>query len=119
VERSVPVGTIILWYGVYGSWPSTWYPCNGRYGTPDLRDRFVVGAGSTYNPSDTGGATSHLHNVSTALHRHSLIAGTDIAAGANYKNETLLAPTAGPTATTDALPPYMSLVYLIYTGKSR
>ena len=117
--RSVLVGTIILWYGAYGTWPSTWYPCNGRYGTPDLRDRFVIGAGSTYNPGDAGGNSSHRHNVAPALHRHPLIAGTDIAAGGDYKNETLLGPAAALTATTDALPPYVSLIYLQYTGKSR
>ena len=32
--------------------------CNGSNGTPDLRNRFVVGAGSSYNVGATGGSNS-------------------------------------------------------------
>lgn len=51
----VPVGGIILWSGSVASIPSGWALCNGSNGTPDLRNRFVVGAGSTYSPGNTGG----------------------------------------------------------------
>lgn len=54
--------------------PSGWQACDGTNGTPDLRNRFVVGAGITYAEGDTGGTTtetltesqipSHVHNVS-------------------------------------------------------
>jgi microcystin-dependent protein len=45
--------------------------CNGNNGTPDLRDRFIVGAGTTYAVNATGGSTdaivvSHTHTGSTA-----------------------------------------------------
>lgn len=53
-----PVGGIIMWSGSIASIPSGWALCNGSNGTPDLRDRFVVGAGSSYNPGATGGANS-------------------------------------------------------------
>ena len=55
---TIPTGLISIWYGSIGSVPSGWYLCDGTNGTPDLRDRFVVGAGSTYSVSATGGATS-------------------------------------------------------------
>lgn len=44
---------ICLWSGAVVDIPAGWALCNGSNGTPDLRDRFVIGAGSTYNPDDT------------------------------------------------------------------
>jgi microcystin-dependent protein len=75
VLAAFPVGGIILWSGSIASVPSGWALCNGSSGTPDLRDRFVVGAGSTYAVAATGGATtvtldttqipSHTHTTSS------------------------------------------------------
>jgi len=72
---AVPTGAIILWSGSTASIPSGWVLCNGSNSTPDLRDRFVVGAGSTYAVDATGGASSvtlseseipsHTHGVGT------------------------------------------------------
>lgn len=69
----VPIGGIILWSGSVASIPSGWALCNGSNGTPDLRNRFVVGAGSTYSPGNTGGLDkvtlslaempSHFHQI--------------------------------------------------------
>lgn len=53
-----PVGGIIMWSGSISTIPSGWALCNGTNGTPDLRDRFVVGAGSTFAPGNTGGTAS-------------------------------------------------------------
>jgi hypothetical protein len=58
----IPVGIICLWSGSTGSIPAGWALCDGGtyngHVTPNLRDRFVVGAGSTYAVAQTGGATS-------------------------------------------------------------
>ena len=51
-------GMIMLWSGSTGSIPSGWVLCNGSNSTPDLRDRFVVGAGSTYSVDATGGSAT-------------------------------------------------------------
>jgi hypothetical protein len=59
VGTTIPAGIISLWYGSIGSVPTGWYLCDGSNGTPDLRDRFIVGAGSTYSVGGTGGATTH------------------------------------------------------------
>ena len=72
-----PVGGIILWSGATNNIPSGWALCNGANGTPNLRNRFVVGAGDTYNPADTGGFTnipviSHSHNTTQNSHRHNI-----------------------------------------------
>jgi hypothetical protein len=65
-----PSGGIILWSGSIGSIPAGWVLCNGNNGTPDLRDRFVVGAGSTYSVDATGGSAdaivvSHTHTATS------------------------------------------------------
>lgn len=70
VGTTIPTGMISLWYGAIGSVPSGWYLCDGTNGTPDLRDRFVVGAGSTYSVAATGGSTdaivvSHTHTATS------------------------------------------------------
>jgi microcystin-dependent protein len=62
----MPVGGIIMWSG--GVVPSGWHLCDGTGGTPDLRDRFVVGAGTTYAAGSSGGAATHDHGGSTAGH---------------------------------------------------
>ena len=52
----IPSGGIFLWSGSIGSIPAGYVLCNGSNGTPDLRDRFVVGAGSAYAVNATGGS---------------------------------------------------------------
>jgi len=77
----VPSGGIIMWSGAIISIPSGWALCNGANGTPDLREKFIVGAGGTYDVGDTGGADSvqltenempsHDHSASTSgSHNH-------------------------------------------------
>jgi hypothetical protein len=70
LANGIPSGAIVMWSGSIASIPSGWLLCNGASGTPDLRDRFVVGAGSTYAVSATGGTAdavvvSHTHTAST------------------------------------------------------
>ncbi|HHY72707.1 MAG TPA: hypothetical protein GX497_05695 [Bacillus bacterium] len=54
----IPSGLISMWSGAISSIPTGWALCNGSNGTPDLRDRFIVGAGSTYAVGATGGAST-------------------------------------------------------------
>lgn len=69
VDSRMPTGGIIMWSGSIASIPSGWNLCDGTNGTPDLRDRFVVGAGSTYAVGATGGATSGTTS-SNGAHTH-------------------------------------------------
>lgn len=67
---AVPTGAILLWSGSTGSIPSGWLLCDGTNGTPDLRDRFIIGAGNTYAVNATGGTAdsiivSHTHTASS------------------------------------------------------
>lgn len=54
-ESSIPKGTILPWYGKSSDIPDGFALCDGTKGTPDLRNRFLVGAGSNYALGDTGG----------------------------------------------------------------
>lgn len=86
VAGGFPSGGIIMWSGSVASIPSGWLLCNGSSGTPDLRDRFIVGAGSTYAVGATGGSANavvvaHTHTYSgntgsAGSHRHGLNANT-------------------------------------------
>lgn len=52
--------------------PDGWALCNGSNGTPDLRDRFVVGAGNSYTVGATGGENTHTLTVNEMpSHGHS------------------------------------------------
>ena len=63
-------GMILMYTG--NSAPSGWAICNGSNGTPDLRDRFIVGAGSAYSVNNTGGAASvTLSTAQIPSHNHS------------------------------------------------
>lgn len=65
-KYSLPVGMIMMWSGSENSVPEGWCLCDGvqrrdRDGTlrtpPNLRDRFIAGAGSSYSVNQTGGST--------------------------------------------------------------
>jgi len=84
--EGVPSGVITLWSGSTGSIPSGWVICDGTNSTPDLRDRFVVGAGNTYAVAATGGAnTVALSEAELAAHTHS-VSGTTASDGAHTHN---------------------------------
>ena len=73
-----PAGGIIMWSG--STAPAGWALCDGTQGTPDLRNKFIVGYSTTYPMSSTGGRRdaiipSHTHNATstfagTALDSH-------------------------------------------------
>lgn len=78
VHDVLPRGVIMLWSGSSASIPAGWQICDGTNSTPNLRDRFVVGAGTTYAVAATGGSAnavvvSHNHTATTAAngdHQH-------------------------------------------------
>jgi microcystin-dependent protein len=139
----VPTGGIIMWSGSIASIPSGWALCNGSNGTPDLRDRFVVGAGSAYAVNATGGSAdaivvSHTHTATSSVtdpgHTHAPGAGTafvtqgngairgaggDTGTSANTASATTgvtvatTVASAGSSGTNANLPPYFALAYIM------
>ncbi len=71
---TVPIGGIIMWSGTIASIPSGWALCNGQTVsgkiTPDLRDRFVIGAGNTYAVGAKGGSTNAILATADNLPAH-------------------------------------------------
>ena len=77
---SIPTGLICMWSGSSSNIPNGWVLCNGSNNTPDLRDKFVLGAGKNYTVGATGGEKevaltvaqmpSHSHNIGN--HSHSI-----------------------------------------------
>ena len=66
----VPPGAIIMWSGSINDIPVGWALCDGRNGTPDLQDRFIVGAGGSYNVGNTGGANTVTLNINQIPSHH-------------------------------------------------
>jgi len=143
VEASFPAGGIVLWSGSVASIPSGWALCNGSNGTPDLRNRFVVGAGSTYAVDATGGSADaivvshthtatvtdpgHFHNIATKTRNiydgtgGSNAYGQDTPTGNGPDLETktkttgisVTNSTTGSSGTNANLPPYYALAYIM------
>jgi microcystin-dependent protein len=136
---AVPSGIISLWSGSTGSIPSGWLLCDGTNGTPDLRDRFIIGAGNTYAVGATGGTAdaivvSHTHSATSSVtdpgHFH-LSSGTNGGSQTGFLSSdgdnTPQLPTttettgitvgttvasAGVSGTGANIPPYYALAYI-------
>jgi hypothetical protein len=66
----VPKGTVAMWSGPVASIPAGWALCDGNNGTPNLVDRFIIGAGQgggAPDPGNTGGSPAHTHNASSSV----------------------------------------------------
>jgi len=100
-----------MWSGAIVDIPFGWQLCNGSNGTPDLRNKFIVGAGSTYAVGATGGALTHTHSVALN-HTHStlpMMGGTGMPASP-------AAPSYAASVTSgtgSSLPPYYALCYIM------
>lgn len=55
---SMPIqkNIIISWYGSSDNVPEGWHICDGTKGTPDLRDKFIIGVGNKFKEKETGGS---------------------------------------------------------------
>ena len=110
----IPTGIIVIWSGSIANIPAGWVICDGNNGTPDLRDKFVIGAGGSLNPNDTGGSATHDHDFTGNGHTHTFPGGSGLSGGAVFSNTT--APTA-VTGTTDSesnLPPFYALAFIMH-----
>lgn len=133
---AVPSGAILLWSGSTGSIPAGWVLCNGSNGTPDLRDRFIIGAGNTYAVNATGGTAdsvvvSHTHaaTVTDPGHTHTFtasvtnftsptgnpICGAQVQSSTTNSSFTGISVTNASTGVSGVganIPPYYALAYI-------
>jgi hypothetical protein len=133
-------GMIMLWSGSSATIPSGWLLCDGSNSTPDLRNRFVVGATSTYAVGATGGSAdaivvSHTHTATVTDSGHTHSTGTtgtsyltDVSGGGGRTHPfgnggsttgssttgiTVSNSTTGSSGTNANLPPYYALCYIM------
>lgn len=86
--HKIPTGLICMWSGT--NVPSGWYLCNGQNGTPDLRDRFIVGSGSNYAIGATGGEATHILTANEMpSHTHDFHVLRDNAHSSTYQTKAL------------------------------
>lgn len=104
---------IILWSGAIADIPTGYHLCDGTAGTPDLRDKFIVGAGSTYDPDDNGGTTTHTHTGTGIGHVHSFLGGAGLGSGADGSQTTSNSPGTLTTDPATTLPTYYALAYIM------
>lgn len=111
-----PVGTIMPWSGAIVDIPSGWFLCDGNNGTPDLRNRFLVGAGGTYAPGATGGSAGHNHDLTTDGHVHTIPGGLDINFAGGRGTTSLPQTDTATTNPTDSRPSYYALALVMWAG---
>ncbi|NDJ16457.1 phage tail protein [Myxacorys almedinensis] len=112
-ENAIVRGMIIMWFRGTQEIPPGWALCNGANGTPDLRDRFVMGDARNFaNLNDRlGGEISHSHNTGGPSGTSSVL--RDIAA-AGQKHSNVAAGNHGHgTGTNSHLPPFFRLVFIM------
>ena len=92
--------------------PSGWYLCDGNNGTPDLRDKFIVGAGSSYSVGDNGGnntvtisGTTDGHNTPISASNQSRLQPVSYQFDNNH--------THNFSGSGDNRPPYYALTYIM------
>ena len=135
-DAAFPSGGIIMWSGAIATIPVGWKLCNGTLGTPNLTDRFIVGAGTTYTPGNTGGfANSSLptHNHAASVydpgHQHTYtdwyaqnsydggsVTPTATRSSLTSRGYTGISVSVGYTGTSSVnknLPPYYALAYIM------
>ena len=119
-----PVGGIILWSGATDAVPNGWALCDGQNNTPDLRDRFVVGAGNAYSVDETGGADSvTLTEAQMPSHTHLTArnqtgTATAFPTGAGFMvtgNNGNPSSSTGGDQPHENRPPYYALAYIMKT----
>jgi len=125
INNPIPSGVVLMWSGLVAGIPSGYALCDGTNGTPDLRNKFVVGAGDLYDPNSTGGDVvtgfggSHTHTANTGTAN---LSATTLAVAAGVGETVVSAEVdTGHTHTINevgdhthpSLPPYMALCYIM------
>lgn len=122
----VPKGAIIIWSGSVNDIPSGWVLCDGTNGTPDLRNRFVLGAGNRYAVDATGGEEEHTLTINEMpKHKHEInrtfsgggggSGGGDINISGSGNTPFSILETGGSQPHNN-MPPYYALCYIMRTN---
>lgn len=127
---AIPIGGIIMWSGTVANIPSGWALCNGLNNTPNLQDRFIVGAGNAYAVKNTGGNANltlsvaqlppHTHTVSDAYYAERRgLGGAFSGSNDGYDNDNDLfardinTGSTGSGQAIDIRPPFYALAFIM------
>lgn len=117
---SLPAGLISMWSGTIAEIPSGWNLCDGSNNTPDLTDRFIVGAGNEYSVNDTGGEKEvQLTIEEMPSHSHSYDFPDSVGngnGGATNDLQTGDTSSVGGDEAHENRPPYYALAYIMKTA---
>jgi len=138
-----PAGLIALWSGAIAAVPADWVFCNGGSSTPDLRDKFIVGAkqddGGVAKTNLTGSLTqsggtatltglsgshilltteipAHAHNIDVKQNYTDSGSVVAVASQQLAATTTLASASAGGGGGhthTDEIPPYYALAFIM------
>ena len=112
--QGIPSGVIVIWSGAENAIPSGWYLCDGTNNTPNLTERFIVGAGGGGNSS----VSSNAYAVGATGGNVTVNSGAGTSPGTAYNwpagspNE-LGVNNRGHTHPVDVLPPYYALCFIM------
>ena len=120
-NANFPSGGIIMWFAGIATIPSGFVICDGNNGSPDLRNRFIVGAGDQYNRDDTGGLNSVTLTIDEMpSHSHSLDVDTNYErngsdASSDFGGSGTNTSSTGGNQPHENRPPYYALVFIMKT----
>lgn len=119
ISSVIPSGVILLWSGSTSNIPTGWVLCDGQNSTPDLRNRFVVGAGSNYAVAATGGADSvTLTTSQIPSHNHTATSTSTVTDPGHSHSFLGTAPSGGTGDSSRIAEPYTRTTSSATTGIS-
>lgn len=121
---NAPVGSIIIWSGSTDDIPEGWQLCDGTNGTPDLRDKFVLGAGDNHPVGEKGGEKEHTLTIyEMPAHSHAFQSSTGVEqigldfpiidSNVKSRSTTGVIGTVGGSQPHNNMPPYYALCYIM------
>lgn len=124
--NQLPKGAIIIWSGI--NIPEGFALCDGKNGTPDLKNKFIIGSGGNYKIGNTEGNEKivldieqlpfHHHDISALIARNLKrrpsgsypLTGTNI----HYSDQKIYSTgDVGNGKEIDIMPPFYALAYIM------
>ena len=127
LAQAFTTGMIIMWSGAISNIPSGWVLCDGNNNTPNLRDKFIVGAGNNYAVAATGGEDSvtlttaqipsHTHSIQirTGVDDNNFSFNNGFSSDRNDSGGTFNSNSTGGGQSHENRPPYYALAFIMKT----
>ncbi len=89
--------------------------CDGTQGTPELRNKFIVGAGDEYAVGDNSATSNHQHDLTSDGHTHDITANPPMSGAPTLVAASTTASTqlTATTGNQDLIVKYYALAYIM------